>query len=161
MRYIAALLFIGVCCGCKSADLEELGGDLPAPLVERYAEETEPYCDEGYWWIPGVMSELTRVWRTEQGFEARDVFGWGPIGLLFAITEEASYDGTGKLIDYVHSQGILWGYLVKYSFHSAVGEESRSEEFTFLRGLLGYRIDSKGAHTFYLLYAPIPFSSGS
>src|SRR5215831_16353379 len=106
----AVLLALTV-VSCRTMTLRDMDQAIPIPLVEEYAESTSEYADEGFFWIPLIISSSESLSRISTGYQASGYYTLGPFGLLHSVKASARWNADGARRAYTHDSSWLWGIL--------------------------------------------------
>jgi hypothetical protein len=141
---------------CRTMKLRDLDQVIPTPLVEEYAESTSEYADEGFFWIPLVLSSSESLSRISSGYQASGFYTLGPFGLIHGAKASARWAADGSRRAYSHESNWLWGILYGSEDHEALTNKGWRTASTqkVLFGLIGYGGELDGARIFYLLWIP-------
>jgi len=156
---LAAALAVLLLSGCAHSRMafRDLDGDIPSPLVARYAASDRAYADEGATLLFPVLHANEYVAKTGAGFQAARKTGL-LFGLLLASDKMSHFDPVGQLLEYTGRGWVLTGLVAHYrvDLRRAGGVARESGGWSVLWGAVGYRERPDGERTLTLLWIPIP-----
>ena len=137
-----------------------LDTDLPLPVVARYKACKDTYVDKGkLYFFPLELSE-TKIWKTAEGFCAReeDIL---LLGLLSASICESKFDAHGRLVEHQAVSEFFLGLFPYSEISVQNGARSRETWYTsILWGAFAREGSSDGHAMVRLLWIPITYRCG-
>ncbi len=144
---VAALAFVSLAAGCAGPDRYrdvDLRADLPPDAIRRYEQEWQQLTpaertshaarlEHTNWWLPGLIAYYRRgAVERMQGpdgpvYHVSYGRGFGPLSLLYARTDHATYDADGQRLSGGGMSACLLGHLAMTHHADARLRDGRHE----------------------------------